>query len=74
MYKFVDEYAECPNVSFRAIDILDNSLWAHVNRTSNANVFKVVASLDSESEVSYLVLVASNEDVRYLNVPVDNAQ
>ena len=74
MYKFVDEYAECPDISFRAIYILDNSLWTHVNRASNADVFKVVASLDSKAKVSYLVLIARNKDVRYFDVPMDNAQ
>lgn len=41
MQKFVDEHPECPNVSFRAIDVMNEALGRHVNRRADVDVLEL---------------------------------
>ena len=41
MKQFIDKYSKCPNISFRAIDIVDKPLRGHIDGGTNINVLKI---------------------------------
>jgi hypothetical protein len=53
--------------------MMNQTLWTHIEGTSNADVFKAVGSLDGESEISQLKDSIVDEDIGQLEVPVDYA-
>lgn len=55
MNKLVNKQSESPDVSFRAIDVMNEAFWTHIDWTANGNIFKRSVSPNSEPEVGNLV-------------------
>jgi hypothetical protein len=56
MEKLIDEDAERPDVSFRSIDVVNQSFRAHVEWTSNTNISEGLSSFDGKAEISQFVV------------------
>jgi hypothetical protein len=52
MQELIDQYAESPHLAFRAIFMVDHALWAHVDWTSYADIFKQIPRSDSKPKIS----------------------
>lgn len=73
MVQFVDENAKCPNVTFGAVKVMNESFWAHVERASDMHIFEVVLVFDGEPEVcQFELLLLVDEDIGQFEVSVDN--
>jgi hypothetical protein len=51
MNKFIDKDSKCPDVTFRTVDIVNESFWTHIHRTPNGDISEIIFSLNSESKV-----------------------
>jgi hypothetical protein len=40
MQKFINHDTKGPNISFRAVDVFDKSLWRHVNGRADVDIFE----------------------------------
>lgn len=74
MQKFIDEDTECPDIGLRAVEIVNQSLWTHVERTPYRHISKVRGRFNGETKVSYLEVGLSQEDITDLDVSVDNSK
>jgi len=70
MIEFIDEYSKGPNVGFRSVYIMYESLWTHIERTTNSDVFEGVFGLDGKSKISQFEGIALDEDIGHFNIPV----
>jgi hypothetical protein len=74
MNKFVDKYSKGPYISFRAIEIIYESLRTHINRTPNGDIFENRIGFDSKTKVAKFISVLMDKNIRYFNITVDNAE
>lgn len=77
MQQFIDEHSKSPNISFRTINIIDETLRRHIDRRTNVNVFKFVpTSLKwilcefCESKISDLCSAVMHEDICNFEISV----
>lgn len=56
MKKLVNKHSKCPNVGFRAINILNKPLWRHIDRRSNIDVFEPAFCILGKPKISQLSL------------------
>lgn len=68
MKKFIDQHAECPNISLRPIDIVDQTLRRHVNRRSNIYILELILRKFREPEICYFCLSFVNKNVRNFEI------
>lgn len=74
MDKFINQYSKRPYVCFWAIEIMYETLWAHVNRTADGNIFEELIRFDSESKITKFISVLMNKNIGNLKITVDNAE
>ena len=41
--QFIDDYSEGPNICLLAVDIVDKSLWRHVQRGAYVQIFELLS-------------------------------
>ena len=74
MNQFVDEYSKGPNIGFRTIEIINQSLRTHINRTSNSHILENFVSPDGEAEIAEFISVLMDKNIRYFKITVDDAK
>lgn len=72
MKQLIDEDSKCPYVSFRAINIVNESFRRHINWGSNIDIFKVGFCKLGESEISNFGNSIMQEYVSYFDISMDN--
>jgi hypothetical protein len=72
MKKFIQQNAKSPNISFRTIVIIYQSLGTHIHGTANTDIFEAGFSFDSETKISYLIVVLADKNVGYLEISMNN--
>lgn len=77
MQHLVDDQSECPNVSFRTVNIVNITLGRHVERRANIDIFELLSNIirrllgrNSKTEVCQLCRPLLQEDVGQFDVPM----
>lgn len=71
MQQFVDEHPECPDISLRAVDVLNESFRGHVDGRTDVDVLKFTLGQLGEPKIGQFGLAIVYEYVSDLQVPVD---
>ena len=72
MKQLVDQDAKGPHISFGSVNVMNETLGTHVQRTTDTDIPEGVFGLDREPEVRYLKGMVSDENIGDFDVPVNN--
>lgn len=73
MVELVNEDPKGPDVSFGPIYIVNESLWAHVEGTTDSDISESMLSLDGKAKISQFEIAVLNEDIGHFNIPVNDS-
>ena len=74
MKELVHHNSKGPNIRFRPVFILEKALGAHINGTSNADVFEAGFIFYCKSEVSYFaVSIRIQKNIGNFDISMNNA-
>lgn len=73
MKQLVNKNSKGPYITFRAIDIMNESLRTHIHRAPYSDISKSIIGFNGKSEVCKFEGIVSEKDVRGFDISVDDS-
>ena len=68
MKKLINKYSIGPDIGFRSIDVMDEALGGHIDRTSYGDIPKILFSFDSKAKISNFELMIHEKDIANFDI------